>query len=271
MDDLINHLNDVSRTPVLLVGTDYDGTLAPLVSEPSLAEAHRESVVALKALAGMTQTHVAVISGRALADLSGRMGDVEPAHFIGSHGSEFNNGVAAPIPAESLALRGKLHDYAKQISARFPGTMIESKPAGLAFHYRNADGTHAAAAVNELLKSIEGLSGCHVRHGKKVVELSVVETNKGHALQLLRQRLGATAVVYMGDDITDEDAFATLAGPDAGVKVGDGPTVAKYRVPGAMDVARVLAAIAEKRAAWLAGSDAVPIEKHSMLSDLMAH
>src|SRR5258707_10853052 len=98
MEDLLNHLDEVSRAPVLLVATDYDGTLAPLVSEPSLAEAHRESVVALKALAGLPQTHVAVISGRALADLSGRLGGIDSVHFVGSHGSEFDHGCAAAIP-----------------------------------------------------------------------------------------------------------------------------------------------------------------------------
>jgi trehalose-phosphatase len=267
MEDLLNHLDDVSRVPVLLVATDYDGTLAPLVSEPSLAEAHRESVVALKVLAALPQTHVAVISGRALADLSGRLRGIDSAHFVGSHGSEFDHGCAALIPVESIALRDKLYASAQQISATYPGTLVESKPAGLAFHYRNADETSAAAAVSELLTSVEGLSGCYVRHGKKVVELSVVETNKGRALQSLRQRVGATAVLFMGDDITDEDAFATLAGPDAGIKVGDGPTVAKYRVQTALDVARVLADVAGKRSAWLAGSEAVPIERHSLLSD----
>jgi trehalose-phosphatase len=266
IEDALN-LDDISRAPVLLVATDYDGTLAPLASEPSLAEAHRESIVALKALAALPQTHVAVISGRALADLSGRLRDVDAAHFVGSHGSEFDHGCAASIPQQSLLLRDELIERARRIAAKYPGTMVEPKPAALAFHYRNADETTAAAAVNELLKSVEGIPGCHVRHGKKVVELSVVETNKGRALQLLRQRLGATAVIFMGDDVTDEDAFATLAGPDIGIKVGDGPTVARHRLQTALDVARVLAALAEKRSAWLAGSEAVPIERHSLVSD----
>src|SRR5580692_5020519 len=126
MEELLNHLDEVSKAPVLLVATDFDGTLAPLVDEPSRAEAHRESVVALKVLAGLPQTHVAVISGRALADLSGRMHEVEPAHFVGSHGSEFDHGFAAPIPAESMALRDKLREQARKISAKYPGTMLES-------------------------------------------------------------------------------------------------------------------------------------------------
>ena len=66
MTELQQRLDDLSRAPVLLVASDFDGTLAPIVSEPSRAEANRESLVALRALAEMPQTHVAIISGRAL-------------------------------------------------------------------------------------------------------------------------------------------------------------------------------------------------------------
>jgi trehalose-6-phosphatase len=59
-----------------------------------------------------------------------------------------------------------------------------------------------------------------------VIELAVVSTHKGDALDTMRKRFGASAVLFLGDDVTDEDAFKTLAGPDVGVKVGDGESVA---------------------------------------------
>jgi trehalose 6-phosphate phosphatase len=267
MEDLQSQIDEISRAAVLLIATDYDGTLAPIVSDPAHAEAHRESVIAIKALAAMPQTHVAIVSGRGLADLAERLKDLERAHFVGSHGSEFDVGFATPVPAESLAILQKVEEQARRISAKTVGTLVEKKPAGIAFHYRNADEQAAGAAVDELLNAFGNHPGVHVRHGKKVVELSVVQTNKGQALHALRQRVGASAVVVLGDDVTDEDAFATLTGPDVGIKVGDGPTVAKFRVNSTLDVAQVLAQIAEKRAAWLAGSKAVPIEQHSLLSD----
>jgi trehalose 6-phosphate phosphatase len=267
MEDLQQHINEASRAAVLLVATDYDGTLAPLVSEPSSAEAHRQSLVALKALAEMPQTHIAVISGRALADLGGRFKDVDRAHLVGSHGSEFDAGFATPISSRQKELLQKVETDVQRISAKTPGTTVERKPAAIAFHYRNAQEQPAAAAVEELLKSVHGQHNVFVRHGKKVVELSVVRTDKGIALQSLRQRVGASVVICIGDDVTDEDAFATLTGPDIGIKVGEGSTAAKYRLPTTLDVARLLADLAEKRAAWLAGSAAVPIERYSMLSD----
>jgi trehalose 6-phosphate phosphatase len=73
--------------------------------------------------------------------------------------------------------------------------------------------------------------------------------------------------VYLGDDVTDEDAFKVLRGPDLAVKVGEGESSAKARLNDTAEVARFLAALAERRGAWLAGSHSAPIERHSLLSD----
>jgi trehalose 6-phosphate phosphatase len=267
MPDLQAHLDELVRTPVLLLATDFDGTLAPIVSEPGSAEARRESLVALKALAALPQTHVAVISGRSLADLARRVEEAGEAHLVGSHGSEFEAGFAAPISPASGALLKKTVAAAQAVAGRLPGAQVETKPASVAFHYRNAEEKAAEGAVEELLAQVGPWGGLQVRQGKMVVELSVVRTDKGQALQSLRQRLGATAVLFLGDDVTDEDAFKTLTGPDVGVKVGDGTTAAAHHVADTMEVARVLARVAEKRTAWLAGSEAVAIERHSLLSD----
>jgi trehalose-6-phosphatase len=77
--------------------------------------------------------------------------------------------------------------------------------------------------------------------------LTVVDVNKGLALQRLRQGLAVVAVLFLGDDLTDEDAFASLEAQDVGVKVGPGPSRARYRVRNTDDVARVLAETAELR------------------------
>ncbi|MGC9260701.1 MAG: trehalose-phosphatase [Phycisphaerae bacterium] len=267
MDDLQSRIDVIFRAAVLLIATDYDGTLAPLVSDPDAAQPHRESIVALTELAQMPQTHVAVISGRALADLGKHLKDLHRVHLVGSHGSEFEAGFTTPIAPESLELLKRVEEESHRIASQTPGSAVERKPAGVAFHYRNAQEEQAKLAVENLLKSMGGNPNIFVRHGKKVVELSVVKTDKGQALQSLRQRVGATATVFIGDDVTDEDAFAILTGPDIGIKAGPGSTSAKYRVPATTDVAHLLAQIAEKRSAWLAGSKAVPIEQHSLLSD----
>jgi len=262
------HLDEIARAPLLLVASDFDGTLAPIVSEPALAEADRETLVALKALSRMPQTHVAVISGRALSDLATRTGEVEELHLVGSHGSEFEAGLAESLSPESASLLERLKREVATAVARAPGAQMEEKPAAAAFHYRNvADETAVARAVDMILHGPASWPGIHVRHGKKVIELSVVQTDKGRALGRLRQRLGATGVLFLGDDVTDEDAFDTLGGPDVGVKVGPGQTRARFRAGDTVEVARILARVAECRADWLAGSHATPIEQHSILSD----
>ncbi|MGE0481390.1 MAG: trehalose-phosphatase, partial [Phycisphaerae bacterium] len=260
-------LEALAHAPILLVATDFDGTIAPLVSDPSVAEANREALVALRALADLPQTHVAIVSGRALADLAARVPAATDLHLVGSHGSEFEIGFARSLSPESRATLDRVFDAAREAIGGRAGVRAEEKPASLAIHYRNASDSDAAAVVDALLKGPATWPGVHVRHGKKVVELSVVATNKGVALQRLRQRIGATATIFLGDDATDEDAFATLSGPDLAVKVGEGATAARGRVADAIEVARVLATLAELRTAWASGAAATPIHHHALLSD----
>jgi hypothetical protein len=105
-----------------------------------------------------------------------------------------------------------------------------------------------------------------VTEGKSVIELAVIATDKGHALDVLRHEAGASAAVFVGDDVTDERAFVRLAGPDVGIKVGAGPSAAGFRVSDPAAVATVLALLVEERRAWLYGESAPPIERLSMLA-----
>lgn len=266
--DLSDQLEQTARQASLLVACDYDGTLAPIVSNPSDARADRESLVALRALAQMPGTHVAVVSGRSLGDLSAMIGEIEGVHLVGSHGSEFDVGFADEISKDAIELRKRVEAELSRIAGRDGGFGIETKPASVAFHYRNADEKLAEDAVKEIEAGCASWEGVHVKRGKMVIELGVVNTNKGMALEVLRKRLGVTACMFMGDDVTDEDAFATLTGPDLGIKVGAGASAASYRVGDTHDIAKLLARLTQLRQEWAAGADATPIEEHAMLSDL---
>lgn len=266
-DDLSSRLEQAARASVLLVATDFDGTVAPIVEEPAAAEMTREAAVALRILSELPQTHVAMISGRALEDLARRAQNAGRLHLVGSHGSEFEPGVTGKLSPAAATLLDEISFELDALAAELPGAILERKPASLAFHYRNADPQQAQPILARVLSGPGARAGVQLRHGKMVVELSVVHTNKGVALDRLRQRLGATAVVFLGDDVTDEDAFATLRGPDVGVKVGEGESKAQFRIHDIAAVASTLARLAEGRSQWLAGSEAVPIEQHSILSD----
>ncbi|MFG0329275.1 MAG: trehalose-phosphatase [Phycisphaerales bacterium] len=265
--ELSRALAEVATAPILLVASDYDGTIAPIVNDPTQARPRREAVVALNNLATMSQTHVAVISSRALNDLCDLLGPVDDVHLVGSHGSEFDSDFAGSLGPEAQRLRNRLVDELSTIAARGAGFTIETKPASVAFHYRNANDDEVDAALGALLDGPASLEGVFTKRGKKVVELSVLSQNKGTALETIRHRAGASAVIFFGDDETDEDAFATLRGPDVAIKVGQGDSRARFRVENPDDIARLLARLSELRAEWLTGAEATPIERHSMLSD----
>ncbi|NNF52858.1 MAG: trehalose-phosphatase [Acidimicrobiales bacterium] len=266
LTDLGDALRRLASEPVLLVASDYDGTIAPLVDDPSDAVADRESSAALKRLGRADHTYAALISGRSLADLELASGLGDIVRLIGSHGSEFDVGFTKDLDPERAELRNALVDETFRICARTAGR-VEEKPAGVAFHLRNVDEAGRAAALSALAEGPQTWEGVHTRSGHDVLELTITSTNKGHALERLRAEVGATAVLFIGDDDTDEDALVTLTGPDVGIRVGPGESAAHFRVESPDEVSRILALLSELRSDWLTGAGLQPLQHHSILSD----
>jgi trehalose-phosphatase len=256
----------LARVPQLLVACDYDGTLAPIVENPTDAVALPEAVAALRALANLPQTKVAVISGRALRDLAVLSRLPSEINLVGSHGSEFDMGFVHQLSPAATALRARLLAALEESVGGQAGVNLEVKPASVAVHTRTAPAEVTERVREAVLGGPATWDGIQVTEGKAVIELSVVPTNKGLALDSLRSQLGASAVMFLGDDVTDENAFAHLHGPDVGVKVGFGDTRAKHRVADPVEVAKLLAMLLDIRRRWLYGEHAVPIERHSMLA-----
>ncbi len=264
---LSSRLDVLARAPILLVASDFDGTLSPIAPEPALARPDREAIVALHALSALPQTHVAVISGRALRDLASLSGLSEEVHLVGSHGSEFDPGFARSLDPKLVDLRDRIKRELLVVAAAGSEFRVEEKPASVAFHYRLADDRAAQRAVDTILSGPATLPDVYIKRGKKVIELSVIPSDKGEALAAIRHRVGATAALFIGDDESDEDVFDMLCGPDIGIRVGGGVTKAFFRVADSIEAARVLATLAELREAWLEGSEAVAIERLALLSD----
>lgn len=265
--DLRMAVGRIARVPQLLVACDYDGTIAPIVADPSKATPLPEAVAAIRNLASLPQTSVAVVSGRALRDLAALSRLPSEVHLVGSHGSEFDIGFTQRLTAAQVELRTRLQKAAEDIFRRHEGVRLEPKPASVAIHLRGMPEEAAAAAREEINNGPASWPEVHVTQGKEVVELLVLATHKGTAIDTLRRQLSAGAVLFMGDDVTDENGFAELHGPDIGIKVGMGETKADYRVAEPLDAARVLAQVLETRRTWLFGERAVPIERHTMLSN----
>jgi len=231
----------------LLVASDYDGVVAPIVSDPAAAFPLPAAIDALQELATLPRTSVALLSGRALVDLSRLSGLGGEALLVGTHGVEFDDGFA--IPPEAAALRARLLDELRPLVAAVPGAALEEKIASVAVHVRNAESDAGEKLLAGVAEGPGSWPGVHSTAGKKVLELAVVETSKGTALDVLRERTGADAVLFLGDDVTDEKAFAVLrpATGDVGVKVGPGPTAAEYRVDDPEQVVGLFALLSEER------------------------
>lgn len=250
----------------MLVASDYDGTLAPIVADPEAARALPESVGALRVLAGLHETTAAVISGRALRDLATLSRLPAEVHLVGSHGSEFDVGFVHALDERARGLHRRLQGELEGLVEGAVGVGLEVKPASIAVHVRRADAGTAERVLAAVRSGPAVWEGVSVTEGKAVIELAVIATDKGHALDVLRHQAGASAAVFVGDDVTDERAFARLAGPDVGIKVGSGGSAAQFRVADPAAVATVLAFLVEERRAWLYGESAPPIERLSMVA-----
>lgn len=228
----------------LLVASDFDGVLAPLVDDPTASAPIPESIEALAHLTGAADTTVAIVSGRERRQLDALVPGAGRFHLVGSHGAEIDD---TEPDAEDRRRLGELVDQLHELEAGCPGFHVEVKALSVAAHFRRVeterDRDRAVAAVDALRNGWTS----KVVQGKEVVEFTIATATKGDAIRVLGQRARATATVYLGDDVTDEDAFAVLGAGDFGIKVGPGPTAAGYRVDAPPAVAILLARLAELR------------------------
>jgi trehalose-phosphatase len=243
--DLMAQVARVAQVRRLLVVVDVDGTIAEIAPRPQDARVLADAPGALERLASLDATSVAVLSGRSYDELVTLLPPLPGVLLVGSHGAE--RGGPLRLDPDRLALRGRLIDLTRDIVARTPGAIAEVKPTGAALHVRLAEPELATASLEELRRRVDAISGVHARPGKQVVELSVVATGKGECLVDLRSEVGADAVVFVGDDDTDEQALAVLGRDDLGVRVGPGSTHARARVDGPSDVVTLLQVLADHR------------------------
>jgi trehalose 6-phosphate phosphatase len=249
-------LEPLADTRHLLVAVDFDGTLSPLQTEPMSARMLPAARRAVERLAALPETTVALVSGRSLVDLRviAEHGDDSPLWLAGSHGAEFwEPGAGALEPEDTtddIALRDRLRAEAERLTAGMAGVWIEPKTFGIGVHTRGAsetDGAEAHRLVDELVR--EAAPAWRRRTGHHILEFSFRHEGKDSAVKTLRERTGATAVLFAGDDVTDEDAMQTLGRHDLGVRVGAGETAASVTVDDIPAFADLLDLLARMRGA----------------------
>ncbi|MEJ8804553.1 trehalose-phosphatase [Pontibacter sp. H249] len=234
------------KTPAVFL--DYDGCLTHIVKDPNKAILSDGMRNTLQHLAQVCS--VAIVSGRDRADVA-KLVQLENLYFAGSHGFDISGpdemhtepgGAKAALPALDSSA-----EILKQKLNHIDGALVERKRYAIAVHYRNVP----EQQVNEVKQVTEEVLKEHPQLkeglGKKIIELKPnLDWHKGKAVLWLMDELDLNkpgiVPLYVGDDITDEDAFAELQGKGIGILVGehDDRTAAEYRLENVEEVQKFL-------------------------------
>jgi len=214
-----------NRSPAIFL--DYDGTLTPIVARPEnaiLSESVRSIIRRL-----VRFCPVFIVSGRDLADARQRIG-LNELYYACSHGFDIAgpNGLAASRGEQFLDDLDRNEARARNALQAIEGILIERKKFSIAIHYREVADENILRVKQIVEAILEDSSGLKCTAGKKVIELQPnLDWNKGKAVawliaQVLRLDRGLVLPIYIGDDITDEDAFKELHDNGIGILVGEG-------------------------------------------------
>jgi trehalose 6-phosphate phosphatase len=251
LPDALEHFGAIGRGTGgrgLAVFLDYDGTLTPIVQRPELAvlsEAMRQTVRELAA-----HCTVAVISGRDLADVRKLIG-IDSIYYAGSHGFEIAGPKGRHLEHERgtdfLPALDRAEEMLRNRLQGMPGALVERKKFSVAAHYREVPEERAAAVEAAVDHVVVAEKELRKSAGKKVFEVQPhIDWNKGKALLWL---LGALELdspdvlpFYIGDDLTDEDAFRVLERRGIAIVVTDvsRPSAAHYSLRDPEDVRKFL-------------------------------
>ncbi len=236
----------------LVLLSDYDGTLAEFDPDPTIPRPSKETADLLCKIAGREDMSFGIVSGRRISDLRTRTQLPSRVYLAGLHGLEIEVGSERwqhpHLDAARQHVRG-LYDRLANLPGRIPGLVIEDKHASMAVHVRGVAPELRASALAEAdTCAAEWVSSGKLRRltGSFVVEfLPNIAAHKGDATQWIAKDVEAKCkqpawVVFVGDDITDEDAFKAIKN-GIGVLVGSRDTHATYKVANTREVCRLLA------------------------------
>lgn len=206
----------LQRRPLLAF--DFDGTLTPIVARPN--DARLSSAVATRLARLETYLPVAIITGRSVDDVRGRL-RFTPRFIVGNHGAEDAFGMAMSGQSSEAAMarqRQRLRDHAAALDA--VGVMVEDKGQSIALHYRLArDRQQAMQVIKDVLSECD--DELHVFGGKMVVNVTSRNApDKADALQEILRRSGAPCAIFAGDDVNDEPVFSAAPASWLTIRVG---------------------------------------------------
>jgi len=215
----------------ILLCLDFDGTLARIVQKPSDAVLPARTRMVLKKLRAKGWCTIAVISGRTLHSLMRKV-RLEGIIYGGNHGAQLtgpNIDFQAPIGPETYRAFETIKSSVRSLTAGMNGVVLEDKTHSLSIHFREfeEDVPQLARAVSHIVQSFIDDGYVRINTGKKVFDITPGSWNKGMAVQWLLRHLSVSTVsqsvvpIYIGDDTTDEDAFAAIGQNGFTVVVGN--------------------------------------------------
>lgn len=222
---------------------DFDGTLVELADAPDAISVSPDVVPLLARLSERLEGRLALVSGRSIADLERHL-ECAGLAMSGSHGLELRLRDGSHIPLAARHDLSGARERLERLAAETPGLLIEDKPFGIALHYRQAPDEEARAT--QVMAELARATGLSLQQGKMVVELRPAGADKGDAVRafMAEPDFAGARPLFVGDDLTDEDAFAAAAAMGgAGILVGAArDSAARWRLP---DVAAVIRWLAE--------------------------
>jgi len=236
--------------------SDFDGTLAPLVHQPGRARLPARARRALERLVRRPRFLLGIVTGRSLADIRRRV-KLGRAAYVGSHGMEYVVPGERPVRLvgrEYGPLLRQLRERVPRLLPKVPGLRWEAKPYSVALHYRQARSGDVPGILSVARRAaMEYHPAFRLQRGKKVVEfLPNVGASKATAVRAILSKLqgksrDACLRVYFGDDVTDEAVFRLLRQEGWTVRVGSlrGRTRARYYLRSPAEVRRWLEWLAE--------------------------
>jgi trehalose-phosphatase len=215
---------------------DYDGTVAPVRDRRDLAGPYPGVVETLGRLPAYGPGRFAVVSGRMGAEVSDFLHPARPSEIWGCHGAERLSPGGTPRIQDAASGYGEGLDRAFDLAAEVaPAGALERKPVSLALHWRGMDTAEQqrlARRVGAAWAALARETGLVAHAFDGGLELRPPGWDKGLAVRAMRRENPGAALVYLGDDLTDEDAFQALGPSDIGVLVRERPrlTLARYRI-----------------------------------------
>ncbi len=248
-------ITDYRKSKSRLLFLDYDGTLVPLARSPEKAIPTAELLKLLKNLTKAPSTEVVIISGRDRDTLTEWFKSLKVG-IVAEHGAWIReaSGVTPKVELIPDDWKAKIVPVMELYSDRTPGSFIEEKAHSLVWHYRKADSALGTLRANELKDNLVYLTsnlGLAVMEGNRVVEVGNVTVNKGRAAQYWLSKQKWDFILAVGDDRTDEDLFAVFPPRAYSIKVGLGPSKARFNLAEQREVLPLLRSCiqSEKRGA----------------------